>query len=576
MKHFLVFIFLLLAALNVTWARPPVNVVLILVDDLGYGDLSVTGNPYMSTPNIDFLARNGINFRNFYVSPVCAPTRASLLTGKYHQRTGVQSVTNGYEMLNPQEVTLAEILQGQNYRTALFGKWHLGEYYPSVPLAQGFDEFCGFMTGHTDEYFDPQLEADDTIKKFAGFITDILTDRAIEFITEKDDSPFFCYLAYNAPHTPLQVDSVYFQPFLEKGLDERTARIYGLIQNLDENIGRLMTVMQEHHLQENTLVIFMSDNGPISGWQVAQQDMRYNAGLRDQKFTVYEGGVRTPCFWYAPDYFPPHDIETVAAHIDVLPTILDVLGIPDAAAGDRDGQSLLPFIFNGPSERHFFQKFSLNSLGESSFYPGGIVRKGRWKMVNGEELYALDQDPGEAKDLSAGHEYKLAELRSIYESWWNSVVEEHSLEKIPIEIGYSESPRVVLKPHHAVARGNLKFEGRRGLTGDRLGYHPSGVDGDWVVGWRQEGDRLSWEITVVESGVFDFNLIGSGWSAWPDYLHLVIENEQAQIDKYSFHSDELVIKSVFLEKGHYILSIEVINLNESGNPLLKGLSVFKK
>ena len=164
-------------------ANTPVNVLLILVDDLGYGDLSITGNPYLKTPNIDFLAKHGVSFKNFYVSPVCAPTRASLLTGKYHQRVGVQSVTNGYEVLNPEEVTLAELLSSNNYRTAIFGKWHLGEYYPSVPLAQGFDYFCGFRTGHTDEYFDPQLEVNHKSRKFTGFITDILTNQAIEFMT---------------------------------------------------------------------------------------------------------------------------------------------------------------------------------------------------------------------------------------------------------------------------------------------------------------------------------------------------------------------------------------------------------
>ncbi|GAB4406982.1 MAG: hypothetical protein OHK0039_09140 [Bacteroidia bacterium] len=185
---------------------PQPNILLILVDDLGYGDLSLTGNPHLSTPHLDQLGKESAQFRHFYVSPVCAPTRASLLTGRYHHRAGVRSVTNGFETMVPDEETLAELLAAQGYRTGIFGKWHLGEYYPSLPQAQGFDTFVGFRTGHTDVYEDAVLEKNGAPYPTRGHITRALTDEALAFMAAP--GPFFCYLAYNAPHTPLIIDTV--------------------------------------------------------------------------------------------------------------------------------------------------------------------------------------------------------------------------------------------------------------------------------------------------------------------------------------------------------------------------------
>ena len=244
------------------------NILLILTDDMGYGDVGISGNTIIKTPNLDKLGARSVRFRNFYVSPVCAPTRASLLTGRYHQRTGVRSVTNGYETMDPDEITIAEILKEHNYRTGIFGKWHLGEYYPSVPNAQGFDEYLGFRTGHTDFYFDPTLEHNGQPVELSGHITEILSINALEFMTEESQKPFFCYLAYNAPHTPLQVDSSWWDPYASLGIKERNARIYGMVEQLDSSIGGIIDSLNKKGLLDNTIVIFMSDNGPINGWKV--------------------------------------------------------------------------------------------------------------------------------------------------------------------------------------------------------------------------------------------------------------------------------------------------------------------
>lgn len=485
-------------------ARP--NVLLILDDDMGYGDVGNAGNPYIRTPVLDQLAEDGIRFENFYVSSVCAPTRASLLTGRYHQRTGVRSVTNGFEIMNPGERTLAEILKEAGYRTGIYGKWHLGEYYPSLPNAQGFDEYIGFRTGHTPDYYDAVLEKNAEPYQTEGYITDMLTDKALDFMLRDKEAPFFCYLPYNAPHTPLQIDSHWVQPYLEQGLDGREARVYGMVENIDHNIGRMLRRLEENQLLENTIVIFMSDNGPISGWRIPQEEMRYNAGLRDQKFTVYEGGIRTQCYWMWKGWWPAgQQHDAVAAHIDVLPTLAEVSGIALPDSLDIDGRSLAPLLTGEATslpERTFFQKYSLETLREPAPFPGGMARKGEWKMINGTELYNLTRDPGETENLAGEHPEILAELTREYEAWYREVMTDHELASSIIEVGYPEENPIFLQPHHGVAAGGLEFTGKRGLLGNRIGTHPSGVDGDWLSNWRRQEDRIDWTAQIVEAGTY--------------------------------------------------------------------------
>ncbi|HLL95021.1 MAG TPA: sulfatase-like hydrolase/transferase, partial [Spirosoma sp.] len=214
------------------------NVLFILTDDQGWGDLGLHGNPHVETPHLDQLARDGAQFERFFVSPLCAPTRASLLTGRYHLRTGTVSVTGGWERMNADEQTLAEIFKQNGYATGCFGKWHNGEHYPEDPIGQGFDEFLGFCAGHWNNYFDTELQHNDEMVPTRGFITDVLTDAAIGFIENNKEKPFFCYLPYNAPHSPFQVPDRYFDKCKARGLDDQNACVYGMVENLDDNIGR--------------------------------------------------------------------------------------------------------------------------------------------------------------------------------------------------------------------------------------------------------------------------------------------------------------------------------------------------
>lgn len=419
------------------------NILLILVDDMGFGDLASAGNPFLKTPQLDELRSKSVSFQHFYVSPVCAPTRASLLTGQYHQRTGVQSVTNGFESMRSDAITLAELLQPLGYRTGLFGKWHLGEYYPLVPNAQGFDEFLGFRTGHTAAYYDPVLEHNGKTKSYQGYITDLLTQEALAFMNQRA-APFFCFLSLNAPHTPLQIDSSYFLPYLEQGLDERTARVYGMMENIDENIGRTLQQLEETDELKETIIIFMSDNGPISGWRVQQEAMRYNAGLRDQKFTVYEGGIRTQSFWHWQGRWSAKRVDDlIAAHIDVVPTLLDLLSIQPAyfKASQVDGHSLVP-VLQGHSlpaalkNRLLYQHYALSTLKDPAPYPGGIALRWPWKMVNDSVLYQLDKDPGESTNVADLYPDTLQQLRRAYLNWWTSLELTRATFGMAIPVGY--------------------------------------------------------------------------------------------------------------------------------------------
>ncbi|MCG6924685.1 MAG: arylsulfatase [Acidobacteria bacterium] len=514
----------LLALASVSPAATPAagerpNVVLIMTDDQGYGDLGAHGNPVIQTPRLDRLAAESVELAAFYVSPVCAPTRASLLTGRYHQRTGVMSVTSGYETMDADEVTLAEVLGAAGYRTALFGKWHLGEYYPWVPHAQGFDEYVGFRPGHLDDdYFDPVLEHNGQPLPTRGYITDILTDHAIRFVEDNRERPFFVYLPYNAPHTPLFVPERYARPYFDRGLPERTALVYGMIQSIDENVGRLLDRLDALDLARDTIVIFLSDNGPIWGWSEASP-ARYNAGLRAQKFTVFEGGIRVPFFIRWPGRLEPGlRLDEPAAHIDVLPTLLDYCGVDLPAGVEIDGVSLRRLLEGGPwPARTLFMQYALETTRDPAPHPGSVARTRRFKMVQGRDtapwgrerppvpnrLFDLLADRGEQNDLAMEVPERLAALDRQYTAWWQEVTARRGFARHAIEIGHPEENPVVLTPHHARASGNLQFLGFRGLRRERVGPHPTGVAGDWLSGWTELEQKAVWKVDVQRSGVYE-------------------------------------------------------------------------
>ncbi|MDX1984154.1 MAG: sulfatase-like hydrolase/transferase [Bryobacteraceae bacterium] len=466
---------------------PRPNVVLIMSDDQGYGDLSLHGNPHLQTPNLDKLGRQGVQFSRFYVSPVCAPTRASLLTGRYHLRSGVHGVTTGRETMRPNEVTIAEALKPAGYRTGLIGKWHLGENYPYVPHAQGFDEFIGFRTGHWTEYWNPPLERNGVPFRAEGFIADVFTDEAIRFVEANAQRRFFLYLAYNTPHSPYLAPERYWEQYRSLGLPPQVAAVYSMVANLDENIGRFLQSLDRLDLASNTVVMFLTDNGP--------NGQRYNAGMRGAKGSVYEGGVRVPFFIRWPRGFEGgREIDRIAGAIDVLPTVLDLCELRRPPAPPLDGVSLVPLL-EGAVE-HWPERMLFTHRGERD-NPGamynGAVRTQRYNLVNGTELYDVLEDPGEKDNIAAGQPEVAAKLRAAYERWFKVAASQCGFSRPVVPVGYSEENPARLTAAQSYLTGGVTYS--RG----------NGFAHEWVSNWKSPADAVHWEVEIVRPGRYEIS-----------------------------------------------------------------------
>ncbi len=458
-------------------SRP--NILLLLTDDQGYADLGCHGNKDINTPTIDRFAEEGVEFTRFYVSPVCAPTRASLMTGRYNYRTGVTDTWFGRATMAAEEFTLAEALKSAGYATGLFGKWHLGDTYPYRPEDQGFDEVLMHRGGGIGQpsdppgssYFDPLLFHNGTMKKFPGYCMDVYTDAVVQFIETNKNKPFFAYLATNTPHSPLQVSDAYADPYREKGLAEETAKVYGMITNIDDNFGRVLAKLDELNLTENTIVIYMSDNGP----RVFNED-RFTGTLRGAKTQVFEGGIRAPFFMRWPERLEAgRKIETIAAHIDVMPTLLDACEVESPRNGGLDGISLLPLMrdaeIDWPSRALFFQ---WHRGDEPTSYRNFAAVTQKHKLMQNQnhhkenapmkfELFDLQNDPEESADIADRHPETAAKMKADYDKWFADVGATRGFGPLPSWIGTPhENPMV------------LTQQDRRGAEGWGNGnYHPN-------------------------------------------------------------------------------------------------------
>jgi arylsulfatase A-like enzyme len=495
------------------------NVLLILTDDQGFGDIGIHSNPRIKTPNLDRLARQGVELEYFYVCPVCSPTRSSLLTGRYNYRTGIVDTYLGRSMMRPDEVTLAQMLRGAGYRTGIFGKWHLGDNYPLRPMDRGFDESLVLKGGGIGQasdpptpgggsYFDPFLQFNGKLISTKGYCSDVYTDAAIRFIGQSRERPFFVYLAFNAPHEPLQVPDRYYRPYKEMNLSlndfpktghpvegkmdpDKTARVYGMETNIDENVGRLLAELQTQKLADDTIVIFLCDNGP--------QQPRYNAGLHGLKGTVYDGGIRVPFLVRWPGHFAAgKKLAPVAAHIDVTPTLLDACGVRRPDGVQLDGISLLPLL-NGRveslPERALYFQWHRGDVPE--LYRACAAREPRWKLVQPRgagagpfagpprfELYDMLADPSETNDVADQHPDVVERLRRGYEGWFKDVCSR----------GF-DPPRIILGTPHE----NPVILTRQDWRGPRAGWNG--------------GDVGHWEVHVAEAGDYEVTLrypAGSG------------------------------------------------------------------
>lgn len=464
------------------------NLLLIITDDQGYGDLSLHGNTILDTPHLDAIGLNGVRFDNFHVSPVCAPTRAAVLTGRRPMSTGAYYVTRGGEVMDAGEYTLAELLKDHGYSTACIGKWHNGAHHPNHPLSQGFDEFFGFTAGHWNRYFDPELEDNGQMKVSEGYIADVFTDRAISYITQKKDHPFFCYLAYNTPHSPFQVPDQYYDMYIDRVTDRDSAlrvmnaSVYGMVKNIDDNVGRLMQTLRDLRLEENTIVLFMTDNGPNT--------RRFNGNMKGMKGWVNDGGVRVPCFIQWKGRIPSNKVvHASAAHIDLYPTLARLMGIRFQPVRQLHGVDLTGKIFGEDREEERVLFTHVNHGVEVRSLPGA-VRTPQWRLTLREEdrvELTSRSDPGEIRNLADSLPELADSLKLLYVNWFRAF---DSLTIPPIPVGAADS--VVLPAHEGFLFG-----------GARYFWSPNGWANDWVTGFDGQGSAIQWPLMVTEEAVYD-------------------------------------------------------------------------
>ncbi|HIA48664.1 MAG TPA: hypothetical protein EYN96_12035 [Candidatus Hydrogenedentes bacterium] len=457
------------------------NVIIILTDDQGWGDISSHGNENIETPVMDRIAAEGARFDRFYVSPVCSPTRASLLTGRYHNRMGVSGTSAGLETMALDEVTIAEVFKDGGYATGCFGKWHNGAHYPYHPNGRGFDEFFGFCLGHWNNYFDTTVEHNGKAVKTKGYINDVFTDAALDWIDDVHEKPFLCYIPYNTPHTPFQVPDKYFDKYKARGLDDALASAYGMCENLDDNIGRILDRLDKHNIADDTIVIFLGDNGPNGD--------RYNGGMRGRKGSVHEGGVRNAFLMRYPAKIKPGThIETITAHIDVLPTLAELAGLDTSKTLPLDGISFVPLLEGktmGWPDRLIFSEWRGKGSARSQQY--------RMAVEGGKpQLYDMIADPGEKNDIAKKKPQITNQLKKAYDEW-DASFSHVSTVPPPIPIGHDEMKTVILTCSEGIWEGELDWGGK----------HPNN---NWATNWMSTDCVVSWEVDIVTAGKYSVAL----------------------------------------------------------------------
>ena len=467
------------------------NVIIILSDDQGWGDFSVNGNSNINTPNIDQLAKDGAHFENFYVQPVCSPTRAEMLTGRYHSRGGVYSTSAGGERLDLDETTIAQVFKQAGYATAAYGKWHNGMQYPYHPNARGFDDYYGFCSGHWGNYFSPMLEHNQEIVTGEGFLIDDFTDHGIKFIEDNKDAPFLLYLPYNTPHAPMQVPDRWWDQYRDKPLTmfadadkeediDFTRAALAMCENIDWNVGRIMDKLEELEIANNTIVLYFNDNGPNS-W-------RWNGGMRGRKGATDEGGVRTPLFVRWPEKINAgKTIDRIASVIDLLPTLADLAGIEHSYSKPLDGISLKDLLLEDHpdwNDRVIFNQWRDRIS----------ARNQRFRLDHQDLLYDIENDRPQSVDVSDDYPEVKSMLQSAKKDFIETVVAEVPEEdNRTFPLGHPQSKFTQIPARDGIAHGNIQRSNRW-------------PNCSFFTNWTSLQDSITWEVEVMQAGQYQVTL----------------------------------------------------------------------
>lgn len=536
--------FLIFMLSSVSFGEDKPNILLILTDDQGWGDVGINGNEVVRTPVIDSLFNKGVSFERFYVSPVCSPTRASLLTGRHSLATGVFSVTRGGEKMPTSEITLAEMLKQSGYRTGLFGKWHNGLQYPHNPMGQGFDTFYGFADGHTTRYYDSLVQHNHRFEPYTGYLPDQLTEEAIQFIDHRSE-PFFAYLSFNTPHSPFVLPNNYFEKYKKLGESDLNASIYGMVDNIDWNIGRVLKHLEATKKLDNTIVVFLSDNGPA----FPHGHHRFNGDMKGWKGKVDEGGVRVPfVIWWNKHIEGGRTVQQPAQHIDLVPTLAALTGTPPSVlANPIHGLDLSPLITHQTPTREETDLFNERMLYTHHFHnttrpyqqaiqPGpAAVRSGQWLATLDHDqqwqLYDLHKDPSQKLNLADKRPEKVAKFESAYLNWYKTTTRTYGEYKtLPIQIGHIVAPVTELPAHEAsIVEEGLNY------------FHTSGWAHDWLTSNDKQHGAAQWPIEAINTARYEISaLYGTTQAGYEGQITLSLIQDDApkhviQLQKLETH-----------------------------------------
>ena len=474
------------------------NIILILTDDQGWGDLSLNGNKDLHTPNIDKIALNGVRFDRFFVSPVCSPTRAEILTGRHHTRTGVYDVSLGGERINVDEETLGDLFKAAGYRTAAYGKWHNGMQAPYHPNTRGFDQFYGFCSGHWGNYFNPVLEKNGELVKGKGFIADDLTNHGIEFIRKNKNNPFFLFMPFNTPHSPMQVPDKYWNKFKNKDLTQKgtlsdipddkysgtnskgenhSKAALAMCENIDWNVGRIIETLESQKIIDNTIIIYLSDNGP--------NGHRWNGEMKGIKGSTDEGGTRSPMIISWKGNIPSgKKVSTIASGIDLLPTLIDISGIKVKPKNKLDGVNLKQLIYQNDAD--WQERYIYN------YWRGRLsLRSQNFRLDNENNLYNMNDDPNQLNNVSKTYKEIFEVMKKAKIEWKKELLANINLkDKRAFIIGHPELKNTQIPARDAKANGLIK----------RSNYYPNC---SYMTNWVNIEDTITWNAEVAEDGKFE-------------------------------------------------------------------------
>lgn len=472
-------------------AKPtPPNIIVMLADDQGWGDLGIHGHPSIHTPHLDQLAREGASVERFYVQPVCSPTRAEFLTGRHHLRGGVTGVSRGNERLAVRESTIADAFRAAGYATGCFGKWHNGSQGPFHPNARGFDEFYGFTSGHWGNYFDAMMDHNGRVVTGVGYLTDDITTRTLDFMAQSHavEQPFFAYLAFNVPHSPMQVPDAYWESWRDRNVPaehryadqedrDHSRAALAMVENLDNNVGRVLLALEQLGIAEDTIVVYFSDNGP--------NGLRWNGELKGRKGSTDEGGVRSPLMIRWPRHIEAQTrISTRVAAIDLFPTLASMAGVKVSSTLPLDGLDLAALLTDGvvPEDAN-------NRLLYHHWSGRFSVRGAHWMLDHSGELFDLTNDPTQLHPVTSQHPEIAADLAQQLAAWRAEINRTAAQSKPAIMVGYPGTPFTTLPARDATLHGAL----------ERSNRFPND---SYIRNWTTPSDRLTWEIEVARPGRF--------------------------------------------------------------------------